>query len=194
MRSTCAVSGPQIDHLADMLADPAWRLNVERRFWPKVIKPEGFEACWPWGGASRDRHGYGNFKIRSYQLARAHRVSYALYYGRSPGAMLVCHHCDNPKCVNPTHLFLGTVQDNSDDMVRKGRAAKMDMRGERNHAAKLDDQAVARIRDLINAGLTNKAIALQFGVTHQLISRIRRGRSWGGPVMQKPYQSLRRAA
>ncbi len=197
MRSTCAVAADQIDYIAEMLADPAWRLSVEKRFWLKVIKPDGFDACWPWQGARKrrdPRQAYGSFKIASYVATRAHRVAYALYYNRSPGGLLVCHHCDNPQCVNPTHLFLGTVQDNSDDMVRKGRAPKLDMRGQRNHAAKLDDRKVAAIRDLIRAGLTNKAIATQFGVTHQLISRIRRGRSWGQPAMQKPYEHMRRAA
>lgn len=167
------------DPIAEMLADDAWRMNVESRFWPKVMKPLQWDACWPWTGAKRgDRQGYGNFKIKSYVAARAHRVSYALYYGQSPGSMLVCHKCDNPVCVNPAHLFLGTVQDNSDDMVRKGRSPRRDQKGEKNAAAKLTSDDVAAIRRLIAAGHTNIAIAERYSVTHSLISRIRRGRAW----------------
>lgn len=167
------------DPIADMLADDAWRMNVESRFWPKVMKPMQWDACWPWTGAKRDdRQGYGNFKIRSYAAARAHRVSYALYYGQSPGAMLVCHKCDNPVCVNPSHLFLGTVQDNSDDMVRKGRSPRRDQKGEKNAASKLTAEDVEKVRQLIEAGHTNIAIAARYGVTHSMISRIRRGRAW----------------
>jgi hypothetical protein len=185
------------DPIADMLADEAWRLDVESRFWPKVARPLGWDECWPWTGAKKRRNGkqgYGGFKLAPRQTARAHRVSFALYYGRSPGPLLVCHHCDNPECVNPLHLFLGTVKDNSVDMVRKGRWKGVDQRGERNGAAKLSDAQVARIRDQIRAGLTNTAIAKLYGVTHQLISRIRRGRAWGEAAIHKPYEHLRRTA
>lgn len=181
------------DPLAEMLANEAWRLNVEERFWPKVMKPMGWDACWPWQGAKAAK-GYGNFKLRSWTSAKAPRVAYALYNNRSPGPLLVCHSCDNPPCVNPSHLFLGTVQDNSDDMVRKGRSAHRDQRGALNGAAKLNEAQVATIRDLIRAGLNNKQIAGRYGVTHQLISKIRRGVAWGGEPMQKPYTSIRRSA
>lgn len=183
------------DPIAEMLADEAWRLNVEGRFWSKVARPLGWDGCWPWTG-SKDRKaggGYGKFKLKSYVGVRAPRVAYALYYGASPGDLFVCHHCDNPECVNPTHLFLGTVQDNSDDMKRKGRQAKRDQAGEKNGAAKLSAADVETVRGLIEAGLNNTVIAARFGVTHQAISRIRRGRSWGEPAMQKPYEHQRRA-
>jgi hypothetical protein len=176
-----------------MLADEAWRMDVESRFWTKVAKPLQWDACWPWTGAKRDAKQYGNFKLRSYVNARASRVAYALYYNHSPGLLLVCHHCDNPNCVNPSHLFLGTVQDNSDDMVRKGRSPRRDQRGELNGAAKLTALQAAKVKDLIRAGMTNTAIADRFGVTHQLISRIRRGRAWGAEPLGARYASLRSA-
>lgn len=180
------------DYIADMLVDDAWRMRVEERFWPKVMRPLQWDACWPWTGAKRSgAQGYGNFKIQSYVSVRAHRLSYALYYGHSPGALLVCHKCDNPVCVNPAHLFLGTVQDNSDDMKRKGRGAKRDQRGELNGAAKLTAADVCKVRELIAAGQTNIAIAAQFGVTHSLISRIRRGRAWGEAAIHAPYEHRR---
>lgn len=190
-------SSPTIDPLAQMLADSAWRMRVEGRFWPKVMRLASWDECWLWTGARKQNcpgGGYGNFKLTAALTSRASRVAYALYYGRSPGDLFVCHRCDNPPCCNPLHLFLGTVQDNADDMVRKGRQATYDGRGENNRAAKLTAEQVEKIRDLIRAGLTNVAIAARFGITHQLVSRIRRGRSWGGPVMQPKYASLRRSA
>lgn len=187
-------SPPTFDPLAAMLADEAWRMRVESRFWPKVMMALDWESCWTWKGAKR-RSGsdtYGGFKLKSYLSARAHRVAYALYHGRSPGPLLVCHHCDNPECVNPVHLFLGTVQDNSDDMVRKGRHRMPPAKGEQNGAAKLSAADVEAIRAKITGGLTNVKIAAQYGVTHSMISRIRRGRAWGEPAMQPKYASLRR--
>lgn len=179
------------DPLADLLANETARLKAEERFWPKVMKPLGWDQCWLWT-ASRNAKGYGRFKVTSYVSIVASRVAYALYYNRSPGSLLVCHHCDNPQCVNPTHLYLGTVKDNSDDKMRRGRwRGPPDPKGENNGAAKLRAVDVEAIRGLINAGLNNKAIAARYGVTHQLISRIRRGRSWGCEAMQKPYESLR---
>lgn len=88
----------------------------ESRFWVKVDKTN---ACWYWTGAKNNR-GYGNVRIASKYLL-AHRVSYAIAYG-IPDDMNVLHKCDNPACVRPNHLFLGTHQDNMDDMVAKGRA------------------------------------------------------------------------
>lgn len=177
-----------------MLANDAWRMAVDGRFWPKVMKALDWEACWPWTAArkkSDPTRGYGNFKLKSHVTVGAHRVAYALYYGRSPGPLLVCHHCDNPICVNPSHLFLGTVQDNSDDMVAKGRTVIRDQAGDKNGAAKLTAENVEQIRARILRGETNTAIAVVFGVTHQAISRIRRGRSWGEAAMQPKYASLR---
>ena len=165
------------DPIDEVLSDVHLRLGVEERFWPKVMRPMDWTSCWEWQGAKR-RLGYGRFKTKSYTTVSAHRLSYALYYGVSPGEMHVCHRCDNPQCVNPEHLFLGTNADNVADKVTKGRAIGRDQRGERNAAAKLTARAVDEIRDLISAGHKNTHIAARYGVTHQLISRIRRGRSW----------------
>lgn len=182
------------DNLADMLADDAWRMDVETRFWPKVMKPLGWDECWPWSGArksSRPTQAYGHFKLASYMTVGAHRLSFALYTGRSPGDLCVCHRCDNPICVNPTHLFLGTQQDNTADKMAKGRHRSGDHSGEKNPGAKLSADQVETIKTLIGNGLTNVAIGRRFGVTHQLVSKIRRGRAWGAEAMQPKYASLR---
>lgn len=99
-------SGPKPKPLAD-------------RFWAKVQKA-GPDDCWPWL-ASRMPKGYGKLGIASTTPKLAHRVSWELHYGPIPEGLFVCHRCDNPPCVNPAHLFLGTCTDNLRDMVAKGR-------------------------------------------------------------------------
>jgi len=93
------------------------RRSEESRFWAFVSKADG---CWTWGGAT-NRKGYGRFTVGG-KLRLAHRLVWAWTRGPIPDGVRVLHHCDNPACVNPKHLFLGTDQDNTNDMVAKGRA------------------------------------------------------------------------
>jgi hypothetical protein len=160
-------------------------------FWGGIDKTGGEAACWPWT-RSVDKHGYGKIKIGG-TTYRTHRLAYFLVRGADPGDNFVCHTCDVPKCCNPAHHFLGDNAANQRDCVAKGRKPKQDQKGENNHSAKLGLAEVERIREMIRAGALNTQIARVFGVTHQMVSRIRRGKAWGAKEpMQPKYASLRK--
>lgn len=174
---------------------PLLRLSPDREahFWARIDKSAGSDSCWPWM-ASSDSHGYGKLKLPNCGTVRAHRLAYFLSTGTDPRDLMVCHTCDNPKCCNPGHHFLGTNSDNMLDAVAKGRKKPMDCKGEKNGAAKLTALQVETICGMIRDGKNNTQIGRAFGVTHQLISRIRRGKAWGNVPMQERYASLKRQA
>lgn len=109
----------------DALVPDSWEhpRSILSRFWDKVAVRE--RGCWEWEGAHTTK-GYGLFSITQTttkkKVWQAHRLSWIIHHGPIPDGLMVCHDCDNPSCVNPAHLFLGTAQDNMDDMLRKGRA------------------------------------------------------------------------
>lgn len=138
-------------------------------FWAKVTIGTSTD-CWHWVAATRPTGlGYGAFSIngRSY---RAHRIAWFLYNRRRPGNLPVCHHCDNPRCCNPHHLFLGTLSDNCKDMVQKGRG--VDNRGENYGQAKLSNADISQIRKLYNLGYPQYNIAKEFQIHQATVSRI----------------------
>lgn len=115
------------------------------RFWSKVRKIDG--SCWEWIGGKNDE-GYGKFTLdQNGGTIPAHRYSYKLNVGSLPNDMLVCHHCDNPSCVNPTHLFLGTAEDNAIDKETKNRGNHPV--GSECHLSKLTEKDVITIRGTI---------------------------------------------
>lgn len=151
--------------------------NTIRRFWANVDK-RGPDECWHWRG-SFWRGGYGRMKRHgSRYYERATAISYLIHHGRMPNKPFLCHSCDNPPCVNPTHLWPGTVKDNSDDMHAKKRWRPGVLHGSHNGNAKLDEAAVREIRRMIAGGVTNVAIGRIFGVTDDAISLIRLGKKW----------------
>lgn len=136
------------------------------------VTPSTSDECWIWTG-SLNLQGYGRFG-HNYRDYIAHRVSYELHYGPIPEGMVVCHKCDNPPCVNPAHLFLGTHADNVADMVSKGRNG----RGIQMATPKLNEAQVLEIRALAASGMNYTEIARRYPVTNHQISEIARGAVW----------------
>lgn len=148
--------------------------SVEERLAHYVDRSAGPDACWPWVG-SKDRLGYGRlYNGKGPELA--HRASYRMAVGDIPKGLLVCHECDNPSCVNPAHLFLGTSKDNQRDMAEKGRAHRP--AGSLHPKAKLHAAQVVQIRRRYKLGDRVKDLAAEYGVAACTVSHIVVGRSW----------------
>lgn len=141
------------------------------RFESKFVKTDG---CWNWMGA-RCRDGYGNFRLGN-RTVGAQRITYMVYVGPIPDGLCVLHRCDNPACVNPAHLWLGTHTDNMRDSVSKGRFTRA--HGERNGNVKLTIEKVLEIRELIARGQTRYSVARKFGASWSNINSIVRGKTW----------------
>jgi len=153
---------------------PARQVLAER-FW-KYVR-EGPD-CWEWQGA-RLSAGYGRCSTSRPDRAQttAHRLAWTLSYGAIPDGLYVLHRCDNPPCVRPEHLFLGTAADNAADMIAKGRRTWQGMAGEAHPRHRLTVEQVRAIRANPD-GLTGVALAHQFGVTKNNIYAIRQRRTW----------------
>lgn len=173
------------------------------RFWINVDKHNGSDACWNWNG-TKDKNGYGRISIDGQRIS-AHRLSWGLHNGAIPKNIQVCHVCDNPACVNPRHLFLGTQADNMKDKQAKGRCpqpsnngkwygslnpatgkkhgthTKPESRptGERNGSVKLTAIDVILIREEYSkGGTTERKLAQKYGVSRSNIGRILRRENW----------------
>ena len=143
--------------------------GIGTRFWAKVAVT-GEDACWEWMGEVHD-HGYGIFYIGSRKL-RAHRAAYELSIGPIPEGLYVCHHCDNRACCNPAHLFIGTPQENMDDMVRKGRSA----RAFRIARCRFTDAQVLAMVAMRKAGASVSEVSGLFGVSQRYLRDLMCGR------------------
>lgn len=150
------------------------------RFWSKVDKRSPFE-CWEWKGG-KTTAGYGSIGLGTREEGHgyAHRLSYQLATGTDPGDLYVCHKCDNPGCVNPHHLFLGTPRVNSHDARDKGRQILPAVRaGETNNKAKLTEPDV---RDIFERRVNRReplaTLAREYNVTEANISAIAKRKTW----------------
>ncbi len=163
------------------------------RFWSYVNVPQDVDLCWEWTAPHKNRVG-GQIKVRGRKIISS-RASYALCFGTVPASLLVCHHCDNPLCCNPHHLFLGTSKDNTQDMLSKGRgkfkpcdprvfnigkwrATIAPFIGETHPRARLTNAQAAEIRRLALSGVKGVDIAKQFNCSFYTVSNIKLGKQW----------------
>ena len=144
------------------------------RFWNKV-DVKGPDDCWKWK-AYKNKDGYGHFCLNG-KTERAHRISFLLEKGYWT-EKCICHSCDNPSCVNPSHLWEGTIKENAIDRTKKGRSKGSCLIGEKNPAVKLTVQQVNEIREQRFGGVLLKTLAKKYGVSFQHISLIVRNKTW----------------
>jgi hypothetical protein len=163
---SCAVTHRNLAQYAD----------IKGRFWAMVDRSGGPAACWLWMGA-RTPEGYGyRVVVKPYATRRvASRMAYEFTHGPIPPRMCVCHRCDNPPCVNPAHLFLGTNADNAADRAAKGRTTH----GEQSHLSRLTADQVRAIRGrYMTGGVSMRQLAREYGVDRRTISLILRRATW----------------
>jgi hypothetical protein len=158
---------------------PSSKLPADVRFWSLVDKQES--GCWMWKGATGPK-GYGRFNEYPVNVS-AHRFSWSLVNGPIPAGMFVCHRCDNPGCVNPDHLFLGTPKDNTQDMLSKQRQSRGENHGDKIRASekryhKLTAEEVASIKHLLVLKQNVRFIAAAYDVTPRTVVMIRDGITW----------------
>lgn len=148
--------------------------SLLRRFWAKVDK-HGPNGCWEW--TAHFSGGYGRLTAKvdgKWKHQNANRLSWLIHYSDIPEGLFVCHKCDNQKCVNPEHLFLGTPQDNMTDKMNKGRGYVGDQHWNRKLCA-ADIEGILTLRD---QGLTHQAIADRFSVSRSNVSYILKRKTW----------------
>ena len=133
-----------------------------RCFWRNIDKTP---TCWVWAGC-KTHDGYGIIRI-NYKNVKAHRMSWEMHYSTIPGDLFVLHKCDNRACVNPEHLYLGTNQDNMNDMKNRGRSLK----GQRNPNSTLSDAQVLEIVEKYRSGRTQASLADEYHVDQTTVSR-----------------------
>jgi hypothetical protein len=148
------------------------RLSIESQLQKHIKSSNG---CWIFTGCL-DRDGYGVFGHGRNKQVRAHRMSYEFYVGSIPNGALVCHACDNPSCINPKHLFLGSAKDNTQDMIKKGRKASC--KGSSHPLAKIDESDALWIKQQRQLSRSLKDIAKDLNISFQTVSSICKGTTW----------------
>ena len=154
---------------------------IEQRYIDRFHQLYSIDAntgCWNWTGGG-NQYGYGGMNLYHKKMG-AHRFSWTIHRGEIPEGLYVCHHCDNPGCVNPDHLFVGTQADNIRDASDKGRLVgrQGDVSGENNNNSKLTPNDVLRIRMLLDGGWKQRDLGKLFGVCKSTIGNIATAKSW----------------
>ena len=140
-------------------------------FWTRVHKSS---TCWLWTGARKSQMGYGAIWCRP-RLLSAHRLSWYIKHGPIPRGMMVLHRCDNPLCIRPSHLYLGTHTENMADMSKRGRTDRTGRPGMKNGRAKLTDEQVQEIR---TSNEPRSTLVKKFGITKCVVSQIILRKTW----------------
>lgn len=161
--------GARLERVDELFRDKAVKTLRER--FDRHTKP-GNGTCIHWTGFL-DRSGYGEIKVtigNKRLKRRAHRVSWELSRGQIPDGLCVCHTCDNPRCVNIDHLFLGTQDDNIKDCAKKGRMTM--------HNAKISELDIPRMKDILACGFSQLKTGEWLGVSQSQVSQAVNGKSW----------------
>ena len=171
------LAGRQVSFCSKRCADKARKVaSLDVRFW-SMVNRTGEADCWLWTGHRNDR-GYGTInrgrRTAGGKPVLAHRLSWELHRGVIPRGLFVCHSCDNPSCVNPSHLFVGTCSDNNADMRMKGRHKI----GSDDPRAKLTESVVREIRRRVASGEPQRHLADEFGVSASTVCSVVAGHTW----------------
>lgn len=148
-------------------------INKRQPILARLLRFTTFEpntGCWLWTGVI-GKNGYGRMRIGPAKLRFAHRISYQEHVGQIPTGLYVLHKCDNPMCVNPDHLFLGTISENNKDSAKKGRTLK----GEDHQNHKLTEDIIRAIRESSNS---TRSLSKKYGVARRTIDKVRHRVTW----------------